>query len=757
MPIVEQPVGSLGFPAIHEYGPMNTPPPLISVIIPSYNYAKYLPECIESVRAQSYPAWEAVIVDDGSSDGTEQIAPALIANDPRISYFRKENGGVSKARNFGIQHSRGEYILPLDADDLLAPTALEDLCKALRNDPESGFAYCGLENYRGLPSDVAEWYPGYFLRSRIVDENLSACSALWRRSLFEAGVQYRQVLYEDWDLWLQIVARGFRGAYVPKPLLKYRIHRLGRHTLNKHRYFQAYLQEMQLNRNLYPEDFTSLADRALRYAPGCFDKPTLVLVPNPNSEDFTEFRGGFKVVADEFLKRGHFVLALANYAASETLPDGCCQIRTPSALTPAILEGRLYMAGRELIVCSSLPEGEIGKLRISQNAFTILSMSPTFQPEADISVFPHGTELLMDQGGVSVPPKICTVAEGVDAVLARHRLLVKEQRNRQNAFNERLYTLAHASPEDLRRPRPSPGTTLWILTIDSEVGDDEATALTKLAVEPIIRQEERCIVVIPDQREALAQRISDTHQIPVRIGSLISNDELCALLNEHRANWGAVLPVVAAPTEDSIALMRTYQYELGNNAVFIAESARSVPLQNTTPMAYRPINRSACCFIVHVSTLKRMPALPALPTKSFDPKLFTYLTDSIARCAWLPAPFAIEHWRLEGRVPQFDRAKIVELFQRSERTTRERCEILIAWGDELLALNFAQHAQRAFEDAAILEPNDPLPKLGLSRALLARGSLGLAGHCALQALALSPENTLAQQILETIRKIEMQP
>lgn len=92
-------------------------PPLISIIVPCYNQAEYLDECLQSVLDQTYYNWECIIVNDGSSDNTEIVAQQWLNKDGRFKYSAKENAGLSLARNTGIANTNGEFILPLDADD----------------------------------------------------------------------------------------------------------------------------------------------------------------------------------------------------------------------------------------------------------------------------------------------------------------------------------------------------------------------------------------------------------------------------------------------------------------------------------------------------------------------------------------------------------------------------------------------------------------------------------------------------------------
>ena len=94
--------------------------PVISIIVPCYNQAQYLPETLQSVLEQDYRHWECIIINDGSPDNTEEVALEWCSKDERFKYFKKENGGLSDARNYGIKHSVGKYILPLDSDDKIS-------------------------------------------------------------------------------------------------------------------------------------------------------------------------------------------------------------------------------------------------------------------------------------------------------------------------------------------------------------------------------------------------------------------------------------------------------------------------------------------------------------------------------------------------------------------------------------------------------------------------------------------------------------
>ncbi len=118
---------------------MSDATPRVSIIIPTYNYGRYLPDAINSILAQTFRDFEVIVVDDGSTDDT----PAILAaqTDPRVRPVRKENGGTSSARNHGRTLARGEFLTFLDADDLWRPTFLERHLEVLDAEPELAYSF----------------------------------------------------------------------------------------------------------------------------------------------------------------------------------------------------------------------------------------------------------------------------------------------------------------------------------------------------------------------------------------------------------------------------------------------------------------------------------------------------------------------------------------------------------------------------------------------------------------------------------------
>ena len=112
--------------------------PLVSILIANHNYARYLGEAIESLRAQTYPFFEAIVCDDGSSDDSCSVVEGHAAVDSRIQLFTKQNGGQASALNLAFSHSRGEIVCLLDADDSFAATKLEVVVRVFRDNPQTG-------------------------------------------------------------------------------------------------------------------------------------------------------------------------------------------------------------------------------------------------------------------------------------------------------------------------------------------------------------------------------------------------------------------------------------------------------------------------------------------------------------------------------------------------------------------------------------------------------------------------------------------
>lgn len=196
--------------------------PLISVIVPCYNQAQYLDECLQSVLDQTCQDWECIIVNDGSPDNTEEVAKKWLAKDSRFKYLYKENGGLSSARNAGIKEAIGEWILPLDADDYISNVYLE-LAKNHFFDEDVKVIYCEAQKF-GAVSE--KWILEEFSLEKLVLGNLIFCTAFFRKTDWEKVNGYDESLLqglEDWDFWISILKNGGNVVRVNSICFFYRI------------------------------------------------------------------------------------------------------------------------------------------------------------------------------------------------------------------------------------------------------------------------------------------------------------------------------------------------------------------------------------------------------------------------------------------------------------------------------------------------------------------------------------------------------
>jgi len=202
-----------------------------SVIIPTYNYAKYLPESLGSALNQTAPPFEIIVVDGGSTDNTPDVIKSYVS-DSRIKYIRTENRGVSAARNTGIQLSKSELIAFLDADDIWVHKKLE-LQLPLFNNPRVGVVYSLRHpfNENGLIEDFehVKVFRGPVLPYLMEHNFICLSSAVVKRECFDkAGLfDVRLSQGEDMHLWLRIAAEGYEFEYVNEALVHYREGGLG--------------------------------------------------------------------------------------------------------------------------------------------------------------------------------------------------------------------------------------------------------------------------------------------------------------------------------------------------------------------------------------------------------------------------------------------------------------------------------------------------------------------------------------------------
>lgn len=209
----------------------------ISVIIPVYNVEKYLPDCVESVLKQTYTDLEIILVDDGSQDTSGRICDEYVKQDSRVQVIHKKNGGLSSARNAGINHATGQYFFFLDSDDWIAENALELLYKEIKR-TESDLALCNMQyvddNGRNLSNQNA--YREYCMNGELWTQEdfwkhykgvghivcVVACNKLYKQELFNDKRYAEGKIREDEFMIHHIVAECKKMVCVEPKLYFYR-------------------------------------------------------------------------------------------------------------------------------------------------------------------------------------------------------------------------------------------------------------------------------------------------------------------------------------------------------------------------------------------------------------------------------------------------------------------------------------------------------------------------------------------------------
>ena len=193
---------------------------MITIVIPTFNRAEFILETIESCLAQTYSATEIIVVDDGSTDNTEEIVKKL-----PVTYIKKENGGVATARNLGIKNAKTKYVLPLDSDDTLDKDYLKSMFDAMDNKDNRVVSTWIKKIYtNGTFEDICWPQPP----KNIFNENFASSCSLFSKSAWEKIGGYdenRQLMgWEDWEFYIRLYQNGCEFKIIEKHLFNYRIH-----------------------------------------------------------------------------------------------------------------------------------------------------------------------------------------------------------------------------------------------------------------------------------------------------------------------------------------------------------------------------------------------------------------------------------------------------------------------------------------------------------------------------------------------------
>jgi len=196
---------------------------IVSVVIPCYNSSVYIAQTVESVMAQTLRDIEIVFVDDGSQDHTADAIRQIIAGASRIpmKLICQSNAGVAAARNRGIAEARGRFVLPLDADDLIENTMLEECFVRLEAEPETAIVYTNRHDFGDIDKDEEA---GVFELERLKYFNQLTYCSMFRKSMWTALGGYRVNVsgFDDWDFWIAAALCGYRAAHIPRSLVNHR-------------------------------------------------------------------------------------------------------------------------------------------------------------------------------------------------------------------------------------------------------------------------------------------------------------------------------------------------------------------------------------------------------------------------------------------------------------------------------------------------------------------------------------------------------
>ena len=236
----------------------------VSVIVTCYNQEAFLNESLGSVARQTYRDWECIIIDDGSTDTSAQIAKSWQEKDARFRYFYQENKKVSGARNAGLSKVEGDLIQFLDGDDIFLPTKLEESVKAFSREKCDVVVTNFSEEHNGEPRqpfcDLTKYDFTYknLLLQWDIDFNVPAHCFCFTKEIL-AGLTFKEFLraQEDWVMWLEVFKRNPKVCFINQPLVMYRIHggSVTRNTSLMEQYTEAASIYILKNEDTYFEEF----------------------------------------------------------------------------------------------------------------------------------------------------------------------------------------------------------------------------------------------------------------------------------------------------------------------------------------------------------------------------------------------------------------------------------------------------------------------------------------------------------------------
>lgn len=278
--------------------------PRVSIVIPCYNQGQFVEAALVSVFEQEFESWEVVIVDDGSTD-PETVAVLAGLDLPRVRIIRQGNAGLPAARNAGIRASRGEYIVPLDADDELLPDYLSRMVETLDAAPDAAFAHCWAE----LFGDVNwVWATRPYNPYTELLSNSVLQTAMMRRAAWDEVGGYDETMTvgnEDWDMWLRYQVAGWGNRQIREPLYRYRKQGISMSVANEAAFEEGRRRIVDRHPTLY-DPGAMRATKAEHY-------PLLTVIPEPGANLEGLKRAEVQIVHDPTNQESALAAATGKY------------------------------------------------------------------------------------------------------------------------------------------------------------------------------------------------------------------------------------------------------------------------------------------------------------------------------------------------------------------------------------------------------------------------------------------------------------
>ena len=211
--------------------------PLVSVIIPCYNYGIYIEAAIESVLSQTFQRFEILVINDGSTDGfTKNVLHHLCYRNTKV--FHQANQGLAQTMNNGAVMAAGKYICYLDADDSIEPTYLEKTLFLLESDESLGACYSWVQCFGERDSiwETQDMDPFFLRQYTTASSHTVIRKEAWDKVKKQNGAGFLSKYdgyFEDWVFWIDMVQCGYRGQVIKEPLIRYRVHKNSLGSVNK--------------------------------------------------------------------------------------------------------------------------------------------------------------------------------------------------------------------------------------------------------------------------------------------------------------------------------------------------------------------------------------------------------------------------------------------------------------------------------------------------------------------------------------------